>query len=184
MSMNDTFVEFMIKRKWGKGEILKALLIVTAAFFVSLILFAFAMATPFVFGIGPISQIATYVIAPLIFAIFYAAYRMISIFDVEFEYALTNGELDVDKIYRKKRRKHVISIDSKAFIEFGKRADEDKTVNNKTEYARVIDACAHSKNFEDYYAVFYKNGQKIKLYFNPTLKMIDIFKVYAPRVVK
>ena len=182
--VTDTFVEHMIKQKWQKGTILKCLLIITIAFFLALILLLFAMITPFAFGVGPVSQMVTYIVTPLVAGIFYGAYRLISRFDVEYEYALTNGELDVDKIIRKKRRSRVISIDSKAFIEFGKRADEDKSVNNKTEYARVIDASAHSKNFEDYYAVFFKNGQKIKLYFNPTLKMIEIFKVYAPRVVK
>lgn len=184
MKTTDTFVEYMIKQKWTGAKIVKALLIVTAAFLVSLFVLVIALIAPFALGIGAASHIITYVSTLLIVGIFYGAYKLISKFDVEFEYALTNGELDVDKIIRRKRRKRVISIDSKAFIEFGKKSDEDKSVDNKKEFARVIDATAHSKVHEDYYAIFFKNGQKVKLYFNPTLKMIDIFKIYAPRVVK
>ena len=184
MNSMDSFVEYMIKQKWTAGTILKSLLIVTLAFFVSLFFLIIALIAPFALNNHPISQVITYAAVLLIAGVFYCAYRLICRFDVEYEYAVTNGELDVDKIIRRKRRKHVISIDSKAFIEFGKKSQEKKNENEKGEYARIIDATAHSKTHEDYYAVFFKNGQKIKLYFNPTGKMIDIFKVYAPRVVK
>ena len=41
----------------------------------------------------------------VIVLIFYIAYRINTSFDVEFEYILTNGELDIDKITHKRRRK-------------------------------------------------------------------------------
>ncbi|MBQ4528348.1 MAG: hypothetical protein II998_09775 [Clostridia bacterium] len=180
----DSFTEYMIKQKWKKGTILKCLLIVAAAFFVSMFILLVCMFLPFAMPQNPITQVFINIGLLLIVGIFYGAYRMIARFDVEFEYALTNSELDVDKIIRRKRRTNVVSIDVKAFIRFGKKSEENKELEAQEEYSRVIDATANSKTHEDYYAVFFKNGQKIKLYFNPTQKMIEVFKIYAPRVVK
>lgn len=184
MKISDTFVEHMIKQKWKSDKIIKSVLIISVALVISLSLFFIGLFIPIIFENHPVSQIVSYCATLLIAGVIYIAYRLICRFDVEYEYALTNGELDVDMIIRRKRRKRVISIDSKAFIEFGKKSEEDKSINDKTEYARVIDASAHSKIHEDYYAVFFKNGQKVKLYFNPSKKMIELFKIYAPRVVK
>lgn len=184
MKTTDTFVEHLIKQKWKSDKIIKSLLIVAAALVVGFSFLIIGFFAPIVFENHPISQIISYCATLLVAGVFYIAYRLICRFDVEYEYALTNGELDVDMIIRRKRRKKVISIDSKAFIEFGKKSEENRKINDKSEYARVIDASAHSKIHEDYYAVFFKNGQKVKLYFNPSKKMIELFRIYAPRVVK
>jgi len=77
-----------------------------------------------------------------------------------------------------------MTIHSKSFICFAKVGDEEFKAQENDNFTRVIDASSHSKTYDEYYAVFFKNGQKIKLIFNPTQKMIDVFKFYAPRVVK
>ena len=168
----DSFIEYMIKQKKTGSAIARQILIIVAAL---LVIFA----VTFVFLILPPEFISFWPLC--VAAVIFAAYKVICRFDVEFEYILTNGELDVDKITNRKKRKRLITIHAKSFIEFGKvkRAQSDKGA----EYARIIDASAHSDSFEDYYAVFFKNGQKIKLIFNPTAKMIDVFRIHAPRVV-
>lgn len=170
----DSFIEYMIKQKKKGSVIAKQLLVVFAAVLLSL-------ALTVVFLILPQAALSFW---PLCVAgVIYAAYRIIASFDVEFEYILTNGELDVDKITNKKKRKRLITIHSKSFIAFGKVEDGTCSSQNDGEFAKVIDASANSATYDDYYAVFFKNGQKVKLIFNPTQKMIDVFKIYAPRVV-
>lgn len=168
----DSFIEYMIKQKKTGSAIARQILIIAAALLVIL-------AVTFVFLILPPEFISFWPLC--VAAVIFAAYKFICRFDVEFEYILTNGELDVDRITNRKKRKRLITIHAKSFTEFGKvkGAPSDKGAG----YARVIDASAHSDSFEDYYAVFFKNGQKIKLIFNPTSKMIDVFRIYAPRVV-
>lgn len=169
----DSFIEHMIRQKKKGAVVVKEIFIIFAAILVSL-------ALTFVFLILPQTVLSVW---PLCIAgIFFAAYKIITSFNIEFEYILTNGELDVDKITHKKRRKRLITIHSKSFIEFGKTGDAG--AHSDKEFSKVIDASANSDTYQDYYAIFFKNGQKIKLIFNPTQKMIDIFKIYAPRVVK
>ncbi len=170
----DTFIEYMLKAKKTPSTVFRQILIVLTAVILLL-------AVTFIFLILPPAALNVY---PLFMAgIIFVAYRLFASLEVEFEYILTNGELDIDKITNRKRRKRIITIDTRTFIEFGRAEKKDFSDKSK-EFARVIDASGHSEAFCDYYAVFYKNGQKIKLIFNPTGKMIDVFKFYAPRVLK
>jgi hypothetical protein len=43
--------------------------------------------------------------------IIYLAYKLISVTDVEFEYCLINGDMDIDRIFSKKSRKRYISFE-------------------------------------------------------------------------
>ncbi len=171
----DSFMEYMIAEKQTAKTVFKKIGIYFAALIITLISFIIMMMFPSAL-IGMLPMV--------IVLIFYIAYRINTSFDVEYEYILTNGELDVDKITNKKRRKRLMTIHCKSFTVFARVGDEEFLSEENGEFARVIDASAKSSALEDYYAVFYKNGQKIKLIFNPTQKMIDSFRMYAPRVVK
>lgn len=171
----DSFMEYMIAEKQTAKTVFKKIGIYFAALLLTAVSFIVMLMFPSVL-IG---------FLPMVIAIiFYAAYRITTSFDVEYEYILTNGELDVDKITNKRRRKRLMTIHCKSFTAFARVGNKEFLQEENAEFARVIDASAKSSALEDYYAVFYKNGQKIKLVFNPTQKMIETFKIYAPRVVK
>lgn len=171
----DSFMEYMIAEKQTAKTVLKKIGIYFGALLLTLVSFFVMLMFPSVLiGFAPM----------VIVLIFYIAYRINTSFDVEYEYILTNGELDVDKITNKRRRKRLLTIHCKSFTVFAKVGDKEFLSVENGEFSKVIDAGAKSSALEDYYAVFYKNGQKIKLIFNPTQKMIESFKIYAPRVVK
>lgn len=171
----DSFIEYMIEQKRSPVIKFKKALIYLAAIFVSMIISFILMVISF----------QTVSMVPItILGILYGAYYINCSFNVEFEYILTNGELDIDKITNKKRRKRLITIHCKSFTEFEKYNSKENSNEDKKEFSRIINASANSKTYNDYYAVFYKNGQKIKLIFTPTQKMIEAFKIYAPRAVK
>ena len=168
-------MEYMIAEKQTAKTVFKKIGIYFAALILTLVSFLVMLMFPSVLiGFAPM----------VIVLIFYIAYRINTSFDVEYEYILTNGELDVDKITNKKRRKRLLTIHCKSFTAFAKVGDKEFLSEENGEFSKVIDASAKSSSFEDYYAIFHKNGQKIKLIFNPTQKMIESFKIYAPRVVK
>lgn len=167
-------MEYMIKRKKAKGDYIKSLLFFLAATLVMLIItFIFLIIPPYFISIWPL----------VVAGIYFGTYKLSSSLDVEYEYILTNGELDVDKITHRKKRKRIITIHTKSFIEFGIVGDKNEKQHKKEDFTNIINASANSDSFTDYYAVFFKNGQKMKLIFNPTEKMIDVFRVYAPRVM-
>ncbi len=170
----DTFIEYMIKQKKKKGDYLKSgMIILVATFVVLAVTLIFLILPSYLISIWPLT----------VAGIYFGAYKIISSFDVEYEYILTNGELDVDRITHKKKRRRIITIHTKSFIEFGKVGDENEKKHKKEDFTNIINASANSSTYTDYYAVFFKNGQKMKLIFNPTGRMIDAFKTYAPRVV-
>ena len=171
----DSFLEYMIKQKKTKKVICESIAVIFAAILMSFVItFVFLFIIPQAISILPI----------LIFIMFYLAYRIIASFDVEYEYILTSGELDIDKITNKKRRKRLLTVHCKTFTAFAKVGSGEYANEENSDFTRVISANANSSSYDDYFAVFYLNGQKMKLIFNPTQKMIDVFKVYAPRVIK
>ncbi len=173
--MQDTFIEYMIKQKKSTSSILKTVAIVFGAVIAAFLVFMIFLMLP--------PQLITFM--PLaVAAVFYGAYRLAASLNVEFEYTLTNGELDVDKITNRRRRKRLLTIHCKSFTVFARVNDPEHKNEENAEFNKVIDASANSANYDDYYAIFFKNGQKFKLIFNPTAKMIDVFKMYAPRVIK
>ena len=48
----------------------------------------------------------------------YGAYWLISGMNIEYEYILTNGEIDVDKIIAQRKRKRLITVNVKTFEAF------------------------------------------------------------------
>ena len=93
----DVFVEQMIKRKLSAKDYLIAVGIAIVAMilvFLCLTVFARIIGTLFVLIIG---------------GIIYIAYKLIRMRLLEFEYSFTNGDLTVDKIIDRSRRKRVIS---------------------------------------------------------------------------
>ena len=47
----------------------------------------------------------------IICAIFFGAYKLSTFFNIEYEYIITNGTLDIDKIINKSSRKRILSFD-------------------------------------------------------------------------
>lgn len=172
----DSFMEYMIaKQKTPMLTFKKIMIYITALMLGLFISMVFLIINPAMFiSFIPIT----------IAAVLYIAYRINCSFNVEFEYIFTNGELDIDKITHKRRRSRLLTVHCKAFTHFAKVGDGEYANEENSGFARIIDASAKSKMHDDYYAIFFLNGQKIKLIFNPTQKMIELFKLYSPRVIK
>ncbi len=114
-------------------------------------------------------------------AVGYGLYFLLSLLSVEYEYSVVNGDMDVDKITGKRRRKRLVSVKLRE-IEYFSRFDEKsagmiKNVNTKN----IVNASSALDGDNVYIAVFYNNSQKTYLLFEPTEKMIENFSKYIPR---
>lgn len=167
----DIFLEYIVSRKKGAKEILKIVGILIAML-VLLMLCTFLLLTP-------ISGIVLLLIAGVI----YGAYYLISAQNVEYEYIVTNGELDVDSIVNRRKRKRLITVHSKTFDIVAPVGDARYKNEENANFTRVIDASSRANNGMEYFAVFSKDGQKIKLVFEPTERMLEAFKTFVPRNV-
>ena len=162
----DMFIEKIVKKRKGIVDILLILLIVAAVIILSYLSLLF------------VPQFAMI----LMIAFFYLAYILISKLNIEYEYALTNGDLDIDMIINQKKRKRLLSVNCKDFDIVAK--------VNTSQYTRDIKECKNIKNFTSrnknadvWFISMRKDGQATVILFEPLEKMIDNFIVYIPRKV-
>ena len=100
----DIFVEQIVKKKFGPKDYLVFAAVVVLG--LALVFLSVLFLLPF---------------AVLIFAgVCFGAYQIITSRNLEFEYSATNGDITVDKIIYRRRRKRLISLDAKSVEEMGK----------------------------------------------------------------
>ena len=103
---------------------------------------------------------------------------------MEYEYILTNDELDVDKIIARERRKSVISVDVRSFEIFAPVKDEYKREMENPEIVQKIDASSSVKSTKRWFAVFDYEEKRTLLMFEPGKKMRASIRMLIPRAYK
>jgi hypothetical protein len=164
--MGDTFKEQLVKKKPNTSDTLKRAGVIAAVLVLALV----CIMIPAIAAFTPI----------IIAAAAVGAYFLFSLINVEYEYAFVNGELDIDIIYSKSRRKRIFSAE----------------VRNIEVMAHVEDT-AHTRDFgnaevKNYYSgvagkdtyaflINYK-GKRLKVLIEPNETMLKAFsKVLTPR---
>ena len=168
----DTYLEFIIRKKYTFGKIVLLIFLYTLASVLSVGVFLVAITSPVVM------QLSGFLIALLFFGVWFVHKKL----SVEYEYILTNDELDVDRIVAKRSRKRLVTVSVKNFDEFGQ-VEDNSIFKRKREFKVVLDASIGKDSINRYYATFYnKHGDRMLLIFNPTSKMTDAFKIYNKNI--
>ena len=165
----DVFLEYMVKKQTTGGEIV---LKVVYALLAALLLVGSFFLAPF---LGAFSMIATLIG----FGAVFGAYYLITSMNVEYEYIITNGEMDVDKIIARRRRKRMLTANARKFDEFG--AYRHDAMAQKS-YANRVYACVSPQDPGNYYAVFNHPtlGQTL-LVFTPNDRVLEGLRSFIPR---
>ena len=98
--------------------------------------------------------------------------------DIEFEYIYTNGDLDVDKIIHKEKRKRMLSVnvnDMEILAPLG--AAE---LSNYKE-GKVYDFTTHAEGANIYEMIVSKDGERKKILFEPEKEIVEGIWMLAPR---
>ncbi len=164
----DVFIEHLVKKRSTTVDTLKKIGIVIALLVVILACFFFFAL------LGPLAVL-------LIFGGCYAAYWLISGMSIEYEYILTNGEIDVDKIIAQRKRKRLVTVSAKTFESFGPYQAAEHLHRN---YDSRILACESEDSDGTYYATFHHNilGHCL-LVFNPDERIVKGVQSFLPRTV-
>ncbi len=170
--MMDIFCEYIVKKKIEVLDCLKLVGIIVAAFVLAFA--ALILGLNFDMGIGFL----------LVAVVFYFAFMFSKFIYTEFEYALTNSELDIDKIIGRSRRKRFVSVDFKkaeicACVNDEKYSSE---YTNTTNIKKIYNATGKS-DYEIYFVDYYGDGGKERILFQPTDKMKDAMKLMNPRTI-
>ena len=164
--MSESYVELLVKKKkTPKDSILKGLMI---AGIVILVLIGL------VIHLVLIEAIALGVLA----------YFKMPGLDLEFEYLYVNGELDIDKIMSKVKRKRVGSFDiSKAEMVAPVKSHE-LDYYRQSKDMKVVD-CSSGEDHANVYGMVIKDEKGMKLVlFEPNQEILDDMRRIAPRKVK
>lgn len=91
---------------------------------------------------------------------------LVSGMNVEYEYIVTNNEMDIDKIIGRRKRKRMITVDLSKADDFGKYPPEKNIESDTTVHATTgLEKNAH------YLLVQHKDYGKVKVIFNPNEKI-------------
>lgn len=161
--MSDFYTEQLIKKQTGmKDMVIKAVL--AAAAIVSVL-------TVFIMPMG--------LLIPII--VIAVVWFLITRLNVEYEYLYVNGDLDIDKIMNKSKRKRVFSANVDAMEVL---APVNSPRIDQFRNAKVLDLSSGSPDARLYAFIVSDNGQMTKLIFEPNDTIIEGIYMLAPRKVE
>jgi hypothetical protein len=163
----DIFNEKIVKKRYDMQDLLIVVGLIVAAFLLIFlkVFLNLGMLTPLlVIGIG------------------YGLFYLISARHVEYEYSVTNGDLDVDKIIAKRKRIRLLSIEGKDLEILAKLKSEKYTGEYKS-IQKKIEAVSHMESEDVYFLVAPYKGERTILFFEPNERMLQDFRKKAPRNV-
>lgn len=164
----DIFIERIVARRKKPQDHL-----ITAAIIFGVIIALLVIpAIPMIGGLWPI----------LAAGLIYVGYLFITSRNIEFEYAVTNGDLDIDKIISQRKRKRIFSSSCKEF-EVVAKLGSDKYTHDIRSIKNRIDATSFIDSPNVYFAALKYKGERTVVFFEPDKKMLDAFKTFIPRKV-
>ena len=162
----DTFMEKIVARRKG----MKDHFITAAILFVAMILIMLVL------SIQAIAQFSLVIAV----GIAYLSYRLITSRNVEYEYIVTNGEVDIDKIISRRKRKRIFSASCKEF-EILSRVKSNSYSQSVQSIKNKIDASSSIDSPDAFFATLSYKGEKTLLIFEPDERMLNNFKIFIPR---
>lgn len=168
----DVFMEKIVERKQTPKDVLIKLGIIIAVPIVYILLMNIPVLNQFLSGLW------LFVLVALI----YAAYQLIRSRSIEYEYIVTNGDLDIDKIVARRNRKRIFSVSSKD-LEILARFRGTHYERSMDEIKNRIEAVSTMDADDIYFLVTNYKGERTIVFFQPTEKMIDSLRRFNPRNV-
>ena len=168
----DIFAEQLIKKIPSKEDKIKKITILSGSVVLCGILIATAWAISFYYLFFALA---------LCIGVIIAAIFLINNMNIEYEYSVTNGEFDIDKIISQKSRKSFLSVKVSEFTEYGRYND---LVAEPDENLTFILACDGTG--KGYWYADFRSGKygKSRLIFSPDEKIRNAIKPYLSPTLK
>lgn len=164
----DHFAEYLVQKRPTSQDRLKQGLIVAAAVVLSVLIGAISVLTGWLF------------LLVLVIGAIYGAYYLLTGCYTEYEYTVTNGELDVDKIAGKRKRSHLLTVPVPKFTGFGVYTDQTDDPLDATLFL-----CSDNTGENAYYADFTTEEYgTARLIFTPNEEMVQTIVLFLPAALK
>lgn len=120
----------------------------------------------------------------LLFVVIWGGYLLITNTDCEYEYIVTNGEIDIDKIIAKRKRIRLITAKASSFEAFGEYENAPDTGDGVTTVSAVGTSTPEDGS-KTYYADFkHPSAGNVRLIFSPNEKVIDAVTPFLSRQIR
>ena len=161
----DTFFEQIIPIRKKSG----AIIAIMAIWFLAIIISAAAFLFPI---LGALTTL-------LVLGVLYGAFKLATKFNIEYEYIITNGTFDVDKIINKSARKRMLSIELSTVSRLEK---YNSGLLNNVAKEKITFAC--DENDEAYLLVAEKEGKGASyLVFAPDERLKGAIVKFIPKFI-
>lgn len=170
----DNFIEYLVKRKNSSKLIALKVLAIIGGIVVEVLLA----------GLLLVATSFSFFIFLAMAAAIYGLWYLLRNFNVEYEYIVTNGEMDVDKIISQAKRKRLATIDFKKMEIMAPMGGMHKREFENPSIPKTIDASISPDEKDAYFIV--ARTEKLgyfRLIFSPNEKIIENAKMVAPRKV-
>lgn len=160
----DTFAEQLVQKQQDSTDYMKRIGIIAGGI---VLIFVLLYITLFYVPIAILGAAA----------VAFGAYWLLILQSTEYEYAVTNGSLDIDKIMGKRKRASLVSVEVKDFKDFGE-------YNPESDFSGTT-VMAVGGDEKAYFADFYsENYGETRLVFSPDERTLSCIKPYLPRTIK
>lgn len=162
----DTFIEKIVRRQKKTSDHL----ITAGLVFAGLILFLVVSNIQF------LASFSLFIFAGIVYGIYYVSTTR----NIEYEFILTNDELDIDKIVSRRKRKRIFSASCKNFDVLA-RVSSDKYTQEIKNMKKRIEAVSSINSPDVFFATLNYKGEKTVILFEPDERMLKLFKTYIPK---
>ncbi|NLM78216.1 MAG: hypothetical protein GX173_09040 [Ruminococcaceae bacterium] len=172
--MNDTFIEKIVQRRKTGKDALKIIGLLGAA----LVLLIALLILGQIFG-----QYISFLVPLLLVGIFYGLWFFMTGLNREYEYIVTNGDLDIDMIINRRRRKRIFAGKAKDFEVMARVDSDDYREAQKGKYT-LLDCSASLQAPDNWFVLTEYKGERTLLVFAPDERMLKSMKRFNPSKIK
>ncbi|MGI6777975.1 MAG: DUF6106 family protein [Acetivibrionales bacterium] len=165
----DTFIEKIV----AKRRTVKDFLIAAGLVLATIILIPVVTRIPLVNTFTPIIAVG----------LIYIDYRLITSRSIEYEYAVTNGDLDIDTIIARRKRKRIFSANCKDFEIVARLKTNRDKAGQLGNIVKRIEAVSSMDSEDIFFVTLNYKGERTAVFFEPDERMIRSFKTFIPRKV-
>lgn len=175
----DIYSETLVKKKFSKSEKVKIKAYLIACFVVPSLLIIVIPYAAWAIKLPILMWVSLVLCGVFLIYVYLTLKKMLR----EYEYIITNDNLDFDVIINKKKRERLISIDIRTIEEIG-RYSESNFVGSSFE--EVIHAERDSDAHDNFYLIVtHPKRKRVQVIFKPDSKMIEAMKkTLNPRLAR
>ena len=168
--MSDTFIEKIVQRRKTGQDYLKIAGLLVASLILLILLMRFG---------GYVS----FLVPVLLVGVFYGLWYLLTGMNKEYEYIVTNGDLDIDVIIARRRRKRIYTGRVKDF-EIMAKVNSDEFRDAQKRKHLLLDCSSSIRSPDNWFFVAEYKGQRTLVVFAPDERMLKSMKRFNPSKIK